>query len=245
MSEPYYTPDIKEFHVGFEFEFRNYHSDVSWTKKIVYEDDFEWEMAGYGYAGAYAPSDAFYNLTDKRVKYLDRADIESCGWVYYDVPNGKYLIDNYFKITITCSDSEKTKIEYRLRLWYVSRQVQIWSEDTNSVYLNAEIKNKSVLSQVMEMLKIELKVIISCNLIETDYIYNIGSIQDMGGYFLFDIHIFNVVKCIDICVPYFSTKRIGRLQAERSLSDVRQELIILLNESKADIPEIKFKIPEL
>ena len=58
----YYTPEIEEFHVGFEFE------DYLWI-------DDKWQYTKKIYGGSLLRKDA-----DMRVKYLDREDIESLGF---------------------------------------------------------------------------------------------------------------------------------------------------------------------
>jgi hypothetical protein len=60
----YYTPEIEEFHVGFEYE--NYYNDI-------------WHSKEFGES-----ADTLRHLTDypNRVKHLDREDIESLGGVH-------------------------------------------------------------------------------------------------------------------------------------------------------------------
>jgi hypothetical protein len=64
MKDKYYTPEIEEFHVGFEYEV-NYGKD-KWVKEGLH----------------YAPQVVtlpYKNLENIRVKHLDREDIEECG----------------------------------------------------------------------------------------------------------------------------------------------------------------------
>ena len=65
--DKYYTPEIEEFHIGFEVECYD-DNDKTWD--IVYIDS----------------QPALCNITglnlNIRVKYLDREDIESLGWIY-------------------------------------------------------------------------------------------------------------------------------------------------------------------
>ena len=75
IESKYYTPDIEEFRVGFEYEKK--HDDVEryLSKGVV------WSIQKYGY-----DSTRLYKLVcqiqnkDIRVKYLDRADIEELGY---------------------------------------------------------------------------------------------------------------------------------------------------------------------
>ena len=58
----YYTPEIEEFHVGFEFEFED-EDGGGWTKTIIEDQPSLCNWTGM--------------LIDYRVKHLDREDIES------------------------------------------------------------------------------------------------------------------------------------------------------------------------
>jgi hypothetical protein len=68
----YYTPDISEFHDGFEFE-------IVYTEKVVKTDCFNAHFGGF-------EQDVFDNLKAAietklvRVKYLDEDDIKECGF---------------------------------------------------------------------------------------------------------------------------------------------------------------------
>src|SRR6056297_302162 len=76
MDKNYYTPDIEEFHVGFEYEVRNELKKDSWNN--------------YHFDNKFLP--LFTSLKDKlsikneienrniRVKYLDKEDIEDLGF---------------------------------------------------------------------------------------------------------------------------------------------------------------------
>lgn len=76
MENKYYKPDISEFHDGFEYE---YLSKDGWScDTIMSYPDFE---------------EIFCDMV-VRVKYLDKADIESCGfevnWGFGYTLNGRY-----------------------------------------------------------------------------------------------------------------------------------------------------------
>jgi hypothetical protein len=73
MVDKYYVPDISEFHVGFECE------------RLTSKDSTDWQP--YIVTSATWSSNAMWcMIRDEgelfRVKYLDREDIESLGWVY-------------------------------------------------------------------------------------------------------------------------------------------------------------------
>ena len=68
MENKYYTPSIEEFYVGFEFEWFD-DDDKDWNKKIIITQS---ELVNWT-----AFEDCY-----KRVKYLDKEDIESLGFKY-------------------------------------------------------------------------------------------------------------------------------------------------------------------
>ena len=82
--DKYYTPEISEFFVGFEYETSYLQDYDTWKKEILEEDD-----AGYFhsiYFGDAVP-------TEFRVKYLSKEDIESLGF--------KFKTDLYVKDDLT------------------------------------------------------------------------------------------------------------------------------------------------
>ena len=64
MENKYYTPEIEEFHVGFEYEVKGL---KGWDKRIVSSSQDILEMEEL----------MMRSLNPYRVKYLDREDIES------------------------------------------------------------------------------------------------------------------------------------------------------------------------
>lgn len=90
----YYAPEIEEFHVGFEFEFRQMHYDFkgdvneenvpdkTWVPDRITENDLKGNTdrnRNFGH-------NDWFNVFSFpiRVKYLDREDIESLGWRYIE-----------------------------------------------------------------------------------------------------------------------------------------------------------------
>ena len=67
MKDKYYTPEIEEFHVGFEFEFYD-EDDKDWTVTVIKNQTDLCNWTGLE--------------INKRVKYLDKEDIESLGWKF-------------------------------------------------------------------------------------------------------------------------------------------------------------------
>jgi hypothetical protein len=71
MKSNYYTPEIEEFHVGFEYEYTE-------KKRIVTGEGFQINYSGE----AHEDSLIFSGITEGliRVKHLDQEDIESFGF---------------------------------------------------------------------------------------------------------------------------------------------------------------------
>jgi hypothetical protein len=101
-SNKYYTPQLEEFHIGFEFQFQG--CDGNWnpqgweTHTIVCEkkEVGVWKPTMDVVAELYL----FYGEVDKnsfRVKYLDREDIESLGFEFSHYSNGVYCYQNFSK----------------------------------------------------------------------------------------------------------------------------------------------------
>lgn len=100
MENRYYIPELEEFHVGFEFEFKDWWTDVGvvdkegkkgseYQKHILTPWDFYSTEYKEKQIGAFFGTDyehifdriqKYINNEDIRVKYLDQEDIESLGW---------------------------------------------------------------------------------------------------------------------------------------------------------------------
>ena len=145
MTEPtrpdnapsYYVPSIEEFHVGFEYEFKN-HLD-KFIGATVEED---WATPPYSsniYTG------------DIRVKYLDRSDIEELGWkekTWYNYSGyfGMEVNDKEYTLGFHSNDPASP----------LSMRVDIIRNDygNNVMLFQGIIKNKSELKKIMQMVKI-------------------------------------------------------------------------------------------
>ena len=125
MKDKYYTPEISEFHVGFEYEYRNLH-DKHWQKEVF--------NRGIGFA----PNPT---VEDCRVKYLDREDIESFGFKQDHNHN-----DVRFGYNDGSARIEHTPHQNRIQIYQWGRE-----EDTVS---GITIKNKSELKKLLKQLDI-------------------------------------------------------------------------------------------
>ena len=84
----HYVPKIEEFHVGFEYELLDYGGNMKgkeWREDIItlvedIENAREWLRDG-----------------EIRVKYLDKEDIESFGFVWYETFDNTLFFSTQFK----------------------------------------------------------------------------------------------------------------------------------------------------
>jgi len=136
LVEEYYTPELEEFHKGFEFE-SNYvlfSNDLEW-KPIIFGgnnrlmDDLPWFYSAY-------ENDAV--PTEFRVKYLDREDIESLGWY-----PGR--LQGLNEDSFTLNDNQL--------YWQDNQFIQIYNWNSTIIF-EGIIKNKSELRRLMKQLRI-------------------------------------------------------------------------------------------
>jgi len=124
MDNLYYIPEIEEFHVGFEFEYAN---SRKWTKCNVeiYFDFFESLVEDI--------------VSEKiRVKYLDRQDIENCGFIFTGSENSDIL---WFR--------NKSEI----KLTFHKDVVKIFDEFNLPVF-SGKIRNKSELKKLLKQIEL-------------------------------------------------------------------------------------------
>ena len=139
MKELYYTPEISEFHVGFECEIKNSSDEpFDWEQfKIISVDDAEISIDGNNwYLMDWSFYDSLNAINDKsiRVKCLDKEDIESLGFEYILTS-----YDGYFR-------KGKTQISFSY-----DNKIQINVGIGNVLF---DIKNKSELKKLLTQLNI-------------------------------------------------------------------------------------------
>lgn len=141
----YYTPEIEEFHPGFEY----YDADVLTTL----DEKVEIYIAGI--------QDSI-NMGLIKVKYLDREDIESLGFTEGERPDGfgyageYYVIKNaeYKKPTRTEVD-ELHLIHQPITNWILIWQImKLNIGDHHNVRFSGTIKNKSELKRLLKQIGI-------------------------------------------------------------------------------------------
>ena len=142
MKDKYYTPEIEEFHVGFEFECSN--DKLNYKKQIYYGSQVLKSKSYYDDHGC--EYDAVEDdLKHIRVKYLDKEDIESLGFKpqYPDMKNTGFINKNIY-------ESGATIIGLR-----GDSQVSITKcHHPNTSTLVFTIKNKSELKRLLKQLNI-------------------------------------------------------------------------------------------
>ena len=131
--DKYYTPELEEFHIGFEYEWLNENNE--WIKETspteITIKDFNKQTYGL------------------RVKYLNKEDIESLGWFhkYDDFSFGEFI------------KSKNGEVDYHLTFDYENKNLIIGlynNEDTefyDNIFIGT-IKNKSELIKLLKQLKI-------------------------------------------------------------------------------------------
>ena len=76
MGNKYYVPDISEFHIGFEYEFKN---GDRWEQGMLSSIDCRRSVCGEDYYESFF-EEIIIKIRDVRVKFLDKDDILSLGW---------------------------------------------------------------------------------------------------------------------------------------------------------------------
>jgi len=155
QEKKYYTPEIEEFHVGFEYESKTKPSN-DWRPRItnIYRDNIILNDALNGKCEL-----------EVRVKYLDQADIEELGWQIRKEAEGTnpYLYRLKPQKLIFPHNPElhtvylaQTTSSYKRCLIYLQQDSIIGVEKNMPEILlfNGIIKNKSELKRLMKQLGI-------------------------------------------------------------------------------------------
>jgi len=133
-KDKYYTPTIKEFCVGFEYEYV--------AHSMMYLEDAVWDGKGEGL-------DFLFKHNTVQVKYLDREDIESLGFT----KNTKRSNDRY-QYFFASDDDIAYSLDYSFgeEDYWLDAGPQIIIQVGGVQRLNARIKNKSELKKVLEQI---------------------------------------------------------------------------------------------
>lgn len=144
MENKYYTPEIEEFHVGFEYEaFHN--------KEWFFEEGGnQWVKSKVSLGTDILTLNYAINCDFVRVKYLDREDIESLG-LEYDNNAEPIPARDYPHMLIPTAYAKEDWM-----LYHYEYDSVIWIENykEDSFYFKGVIKNKSELKKLLKQLGI-------------------------------------------------------------------------------------------
>lgn len=152
MAE-YYTPTIEEFHVGFEYWFSSaYQEGVSTTEITIDGRDgyepmiFNFDVYNYTPNKGESWRDIFKSMLEHnqiKVKYLDKEDVGSLGWV----------VDSQAKNYFTYNENEYIALSFNPD----DHSIVIWNGqdwDDEHIWFDGFVKNKSELKSLMSKLDI-------------------------------------------------------------------------------------------
>lgn len=126
--EKYYTPVLEEFYIGFEYEILE---DGNWTKEKFKIDVY---------------LDEFF-MSEKRVKYLDEADILELKWEKAQFVTEDHIVKNYKYGDFTLNHWSGSPFE-------TGYYIEIWHEHQDNAF-NGYIKNKNELKKLMTQIGIK------------------------------------------------------------------------------------------
>lgn len=136
----YYTPELEEFHLGFQYQHKCFNG---WEDDTM--PDFSEVKDSDGSMNEWIP---WYNndITNFRVKYLDKEDIESLGWEE-EISAHFVLITDKGRYFLDCN--------FASHKFQISTDIQKYpNEQTYPIKFNGKIKNKSELKKLMQQLDI-------------------------------------------------------------------------------------------
>lgn len=142
MENKYYTPEISEFHVGFEYE--KYDDRIATYRENNYIPT-NWHRFKYDLKSIRL-SQIGTHLYSKtiRVKYLDQSDIESLGWES----------DQYVPERNICLNFKKPN-DWYLNYWFGQTPYIEISRDGYDTGCALYVKNKSELIKLQQQLNIK------------------------------------------------------------------------------------------
>lgn len=160
MDNKYYTPEIEEFHVGLEFEILDYieNGQREWTATVY--GNLLINKTGDSFSADLSHAYTWIKNEDVRVKYLDREDIESLGWVHKETTEYR---SSQSPVVITFVYQEKDERGKEISFLYIPRSKWALIFVTHNHFdgstsqenkFAGKIKNKSELKRLMKQLNI-------------------------------------------------------------------------------------------
>ncbi len=139
-KEKYYTPELKEIHDGFEYEYLTvndeWEKDIFGSIKPEDTENVDYDLITRVFAD---------NPNNIRVKITDREDIESCGFEEYK-ETGAY---DMFFYKDSFSIGKRKNGKYEICLWHIKPEDNNGSGMAETLFLG-EIKNKSELQVILK-----------------------------------------------------------------------------------------------
>ena len=132
----YYTSSIEEFHVGFEYE-AYIPEKETWSKEVFYLNKSHIDLIKY------VETQNESTLRRIRVKYLDKEDIESLGFVKGDRREFDEFFNGAYKIYVFTQP---------LKNCFGKCTIEITDLTYEDKILFGKIKNKSELKKLMQQL---------------------------------------------------------------------------------------------
>lgn len=137
----YYTPEIEEFYIGFEYEIK-----VK-SNPLMPIDGEGWMQTSYPDPFIGESINRIKDLSSFRVKYLDKTDIESLGWCYSALSGNFFLVNSF-------TDQDYSGV------WLKNIKENIYQINNcndpirHRTIFEGTIKNKSELKKLMKQLGI-------------------------------------------------------------------------------------------
>jgi hypothetical protein len=154
MNEKYYTPDISEFHVGFECEIRmDEFKHNNWkTIKVDHKIDLEKNTISMLYVLDCLSWDyKTFRNENIRVKYLDSSDIESLG---FELTGSCFTEANAKIAELFSLYNPVVKKEYRITYNYMTKIATIDDSIDGNVLFKGTIENISELKKILTQVKV-------------------------------------------------------------------------------------------
>ena len=133
----YYTPDLTEFHIGFEYEIQQLDEQGYYRNEWV---EFTFENGEYA-------------RHDSRVKYLDKNDIESLGFEYY-MENKNQKLHIFYKDNVFLAyDEANNKIKTFTKDPSLNKEYMMTNADPYLIN-GIIIKNKSEFKKFLKQINL-------------------------------------------------------------------------------------------
>ena len=141
MRDKYYTPEIEEFHVGFEYEAVTLNIEKQVNEYKKFNVPFVPDTLKFMLESDFKP----------RVKYLDREDIESLGFVKRNPENNNKSSD-HFKMKAPGEIAYWTEIDLDFRWGFKDVSIRGVRGNEGDYLFRGTIKNKSELKRLLKQL---------------------------------------------------------------------------------------------